>query len=570
MEEKKKPVGRGEETRKGLGTDRSWGLFFAGILFLLIISIGILASVPPVSKDALVHHLAIPKLYLKHGSVYEIPSLPFSYYPMNLDLLYMIPLYFGNDILPKFIHFAFALLTGWLIYDYLRQRMNTIYSLLGAILFLSIPITVKLSITVYTDLGLVFFSTASLLFLLKWLEMGFRLKFLILSAIFTGLAMGTKYNGLITFFLLSLFVPLIQARYAPDDTHRFFRSVSYGVLFMVIALILFSPWMLRNIVWTSNPIFPLYEHWFNPQYSEVPKSVGPLAYRALIYNESWWQIALLPVRVFFQGQDGNPQYFDGELNPFLLLLPFFAFYKLRSDPQRLRVEKKIHLAFAFLFFSYAFFATGLRIRYLSPIVPSLVILSVFGIEKMMEMVKALTSRSVQRTGSLVVFLVVMVFIGLNVSYILGEYAYVAPFDYLSGRVSRDDYITKYRHEYPAMQYINRHLPSDALILFIFLGDRGYYCERRYLFDIFKTKSKLQQIVEKADDAEDVWGGLRDLGITHLLMNSDIFNRWAKESFDQRGAMLLREFFEIYTRLRFSQRGYDLYALAYPLSSLGHL
>ena len=81
------------------------------LLAILVVSIVILSCVPPVSKDALVHHLAVPKLYLKHGGMYEIPFMTFSYYPANLDLLYLIPLYFGNDILPKFIHFSFALLT---------------------------------------------------------------------------------------------------------------------------------------------------------------------------------------------------------------------------------------------------------------------------------------------------------------------------------------------------------------------------------------------------------------------------------------------------------------------------
>ena len=129
----------------------------AGILALLIVSIIILSWVPPVSRDALTHHLAVPKLYLKHGGVYEIPSIKFSYYPMNLDLLYLVPLYFGNDIIPKYIHFMFALLTGWLIYSYLRKKLDTGWALLGALFFLSLPIIVKLSITVYVDLGLVFF-----------------------------------------------------------------------------------------------------------------------------------------------------------------------------------------------------------------------------------------------------------------------------------------------------------------------------------------------------------------------------------------------------------------------------
>ncbi|MCK4830907.1 hypothetical protein KA005_85140, partial [bacterium] len=76
------------------------------LLVGLILSICILSCVPPVSKDALTHHLAVPKLYLSHGDIYEIPFMVFSYYPMNLDFLYLIPLYFGNDIVPKFIHFS--------------------------------------------------------------------------------------------------------------------------------------------------------------------------------------------------------------------------------------------------------------------------------------------------------------------------------------------------------------------------------------------------------------------------------------------------------------------------------
>ena len=172
-----------------------------GLLAILIASIVILSWVPPVSRDALTHHLAVPKLYLKQEGIYEIPSIKFSYYPMNLDLLYMVPLYFGNDIIPKFIHFVFALLAAGLIYSYLRKKLGSAWGLLGALLFLSLPIIVKLSITVYVDLGLVFFSTASLLAFLKWIESRFKIKYLLLSAVCCGLALGTKYNGLIVLFI---------------------------------------------------------------------------------------------------------------------------------------------------------------------------------------------------------------------------------------------------------------------------------------------------------------------------------------------------------------------------------
>ena len=532
----------------------------SSLVFLLIISIVILASVPPVSKDALVHHLTVPKMYLRHGGIYEIPSMVFSYYPMNLDLLYLIPLYFGNDILPKFIHFSFALFTAWLIFDYLRRRINVVYALLGANFFLSIPIIVKLSINVYVDLGLIFFSTASLLLLLRWIENGFPLKLLMQSAFFCGLALGTKYNGLIALFILTLFVPFLYSRYPQGEKHDFLKAAGYGILFLFVALLFFSPWMIRDYLWTNNPIFPLYDNWFNPQHGISQESVSIFTLRGLMYQETWWQMALLPIRVFFQGQDGIPQYFDGKLNPFLLLLPFFAFYGIRRDSAIIRNEKKIMLTFGILFFAFAFFSSSLRIRYISPIIPPLVILSILGVRKMIEAVKQLSARSVRNMGMAVIFLILSFALWLNGNYISGQYKYVAPFNYLDGSLSRDEYIDKYRLEYPAMRYINKNLSSDALVLFIFLGKRGYYCDRKYVFDMNGNKSTLRQLVKKVNTPDKILQGLKGGGITHLLINNDIFNRWVKINFTHKDQQLLQAFFKKYVKLLFFKKGYGMFQL----------
>ncbi|MCI5119690.1 MAG: phospholipid carrier-dependent glycosyltransferase, partial [Candidatus Electrothrix sp. AUS4] len=174
------------------------GVLLAGLL----LSLALLACTPPFSRDALIHHLQIPKLYLQHGGIYEIPELIFSYYPMNLDLLYLWALWLGSDILAKYIHIFFGLGTALLLYRHLKKRLSTIYGLLGALFFLSIPIIVKLSITVYVDLGLIFFTTASLLLLFRWLETK-RSRDLLFAGICCGLGIGTKYNGLLVLFLLT-------------------------------------------------------------------------------------------------------------------------------------------------------------------------------------------------------------------------------------------------------------------------------------------------------------------------------------------------------------------------------
>ncbi|MFH1932413.1 MAG: glycosyltransferase family 39 protein [Pseudomonadota bacterium] len=509
------------------------------------------------SKDALTHHLAIPKLYLQHGGIYEIPFAEFSYYPMNLDLLYLVPLYFGNDIIPKFIHFSFALLTAWLIFNYLKRRINLVYALFGVLFFLSIPVIVKLSITVYVDLGLIFFSTASLLSLLKWIESNYRLRFLIISTVSCGLAMGTKYNSLVAFFLLTFFVPFVYSRYNQAENPGFFKTVGHAVIFALIALLIFSPWMIRNYIWTNNPIYPLYDHWFNPQNVAHQGSLSLFKIRSYVYHESWWEIALLPVRIFFQGQDGNPQYFDGKLNPFLLLLPFLAFFQIRSDSSALRTEKKIMVAFAALFFAFAFFSSGLRVRYISPIIPPLVILSVFGLKKLSDMVKEFSSTTHRKIGWTIIILIILFTLWPNAHYVFTQYKNVRPFDYLNGTLTRDEYIDKFRREYPAIRYINENLPQDARILFFYLGNRGYYCDRDYLFDMQKGVSTLWKIVEKSNSPEEVLTELKNRRITHLLIRYDIFDRWVKNDFEDRERTMVSQFFKKYVKSLYFKWGYGV-------------
>ncbi len=531
--------------------------FFVFLLILLAVSIVILASVPPVSKDALTHHLAVPNLFLKHGGIYEIPFARFSYYPMNLDLLYLTPLYFGNDIVPKFIHFSFALLTCWLIFGYIKRRTNLIYAFFGVLFFLSIPIIVKLSISVYVDLGLIFFSTAALLALFKWIESDYRLRFLILSAVSCGLGMGTKYNGLITLLLLTFLVPFIYSRYNQGEKPSFVGTVGQSLTFVAIALLLFSPWMIRNYIWTNNPLFPLYDGWFNPQAGAPESSMGLFTYRSVLYHESWWEIALLPVRIFFQGQDGNPQYFDGKLNPFLLLLPFVAFYRIRSDSCALRTEKKILLSFATLFFAFAFFSSGLRVRYISPIIPPLVILSVFGLKKSSDMVKEFSSRIHRKIGWTIIFLIISFSLYLNARYIFAQYEYVRPFDYLNGTLTRDEYIDKFRREYPVMRYINENLPQDARVLFFYLGNRGYYCNRDYLFDMQKGVSTFWEIVKRTNSPEEILTELKKMEVTHLLIRYDIFDRWVKADFEDREKTIVSQFFKKYVKSLYLKWGYGV-------------
>lgn len=538
------------------------------MLITLVVSILIMSMVPPVSKDALVHHLAIPKLYLNHGSLYEIPFMRFSYFPMNLDLLYMIPLYFGNDILPKLIHFTFAFLTAGLVFYYLKKRAGFIYGLSGALFFLSIPVIVKLSITVYVDLGIIFFSFAALLLIMKWLQKGFKTRYLVCSGIMCGLALGTKYNGLITFALLSLFIPYLYSRFSKDKKLLFSRSLSCCLSFVFIALIVFSPWMIRNYSWKENPIYPLYNNVFNPPKitaqkvkketveGRVRQNKGFFTYRNTIYGESGWEIAMLPARIFFQGKDGDPQYFDGKLNPFLLLFTIAAFLPLKNVPTHIRREKMIMLAFSTLFFFIAFFTAVLRIRYISPIIPPLTVLSILGIKNLLDILKDASSQLIKLSGTVFVVFLFIFSLALNGNYIVNLFRAVDPLAYISGKITSDEYISKFIPEYPALRYINKNLASDSKIFLIYLGKRGYYCDRDYEFNL----GFLHNLILKARNPEDILSGFQKKNITHLLISHPVFNKWVKNNCSTDKQNIIKTFFRDFTVTDFYKDGVGLHTM----------
>ena len=554
-----------------MGKGKCGSLLLGVILSLLIIlvaSVIILSCVPPVAKDELVHHLAVPKLYLKHGGMYEITWNPFSYYPMNLDLLYLIPLYFGNDIVPKFIHFSFALLTAGLLFGYLKRRTGLGYVVFGVVFFLSIPIVVKLSISAYVDLGVLFFSFASLLLLLKWADSGFKKKFLVLSGVMAGLAMGTKYNALVTTALLTLFVPILYAR---QGKANFFRSALHGLLFLSISLLVFSPWMVRNYSWKKNPIYPLYDHMFNPQKTStsgedesqnesINAGLGVFVIREGIYHETWLEIALVPIRVFLEGQDGSPKHFDGKLNPFLLVLPVFAFWRMREEKEEVRKEKKVMLAFVVLFFAIAFFTRDLRIRYIAPIIPVLVVLSVMGAEKFHRAIGKGRNARGERIAFVLLMISLASALAYNGRYVVAQFKEVEPFGYITGAVSRDEYLDRHRPEYAAMRFINNHLPQDAKVMLVFLGDRGYYCDREYVFG----EGLLGILFRGSRAPEDILVGLQREKVTHLFINDPFFQRWAQDNLSDVERSKLGEFFGEYTRILFNRSGFYVLGLLKPL------
>jgi hypothetical protein len=526
---------------------------------MLVIVVMVMAAVPPVSRDALTHHLAIPKLWIENGGIVALPNLVFSYYPMNLDLLYVLPMILGNDVAPKYIHFIFALATAGMVYRYLQLRTSRTLSMLGVLLFLSTPVIVKLSISVYVDLGLIFFSWASIYHLLAWARTRESPKHLVFSAIFCGLGLGTKYNGMIVLILLTLFVPGVHIRSSGSEQTSIKQTVGYSILFFVIAMAVFSPWMIRNYRLTRNPVYPMYNQLIGtqPDTSEISNmTMKPWLQRRVIYKESALETALIPIRIFFQGQDDNPRLFDGKLNPILCLFPLFLVFGRKESDQQLKLEQWFLVAYSMLFMLIASYLVDMRVRYIAPIIPPLVVLTVLGLEKMLCWADGIKCKHTQMFSHCLIVGSIFCFLSMNATYGFALFRSVNPLPYLSGEMSRERYLLSKLPEYAAIQFLNKRQDEDVKVLALFVGKRRYYFDQ----PVEMGTLLFADMLAASSNAENLASRLNAHGFTHMVIGIQHFENWANLNLTNEQKQLLSHWGKKNCIPLFSQNGYIVYRL----------
>ena len=116
----------------------------------------------------------------------------------------------------------------------------------------------------YVELPLMFYGTLALWGLVwswrrKLTRPGPR-GWVILAAAATGLAMGVKYTAALLFFI-PILVWLAGTGFAASVAPReILRRIG---LFVAVALLCFSPWLIRNFADTRNPVYPLLYKFFD-------------------------------------------------------------------------------------------------------------------------------------------------------------------------------------------------------------------------------------------------------------------------------------------------------------------
>lgn len=504
----------------------AFGIFLAVYHFL-----GTL--IPPVLFDALVYHLAIPKLYtLTHGIEYY-PHSFFSNFPFMMEMLYTLGLILQGAILVNCLNYVIHLLLLAGIYGFARTYFNHRIALLSVLIFYTVPWVGLESFLPYIDIGLGFYTWLALYALINWISRK-ETGWLLLCGMFTGITASIKYFGVHTGFVIGLSViiylfwkrfhtpPFRKEKIPPipplEGGGAGFRSEKGGTGFRLFwyfalpALLIGSPWYIKNLIWTGNPIYPF---WFGGGEWDSAMLQRYMSYYHLqfaTFRESLWFFLQLPWNLVFQ--INTPGHIP--IGPiFLLFLPLLLF--VRRVPPLIKYLLAFSLVFMLLWYN-----TSPQSRFLITIFPFLSIATGYTIENLSGDSKRMWPK---RIGYVILSLLMFSNVCWELIYV---HRYFSPFKVIMGEESTSEYLSRHHPDlYPITQYANETLPLDAQILYI--GDtRGYYANRKFIANSAHDKTVIVELTHQATTIDDLADKLRVLGITHIIFNKREGSRLHKD------------------------------------------
>ena len=465
------------------------------LLFCLLFGL-LIALTPAIGNDALTYHLGAPKLYLENHGFYFIPGKLCSNYPLNNEMLYIIGLLLGGDIAAKGIHFAMTVFILIGMYQFTKHYLpNALFIFLPLLLFYSIPSVFVNSHMAYSDLTITFYIFLSVYAFLNWFS-GKQVQWLVICGVLTGLSMATKYSALLLPFMGCLGILCVSRRQKIDNR----QALLFLGLYVLSALVVGSPFYIKNWILTGNPLYPfLYPIFGGTGWDMELSRQYDLFLKNLGMGRGLFNYLLLPWNVSFYAKMNSPV-FDGILGPlFILTLPFAAWTK--NTPAALKIAM-VYCGITFLFW----IASVHQIRYLIPIFPFLAIMVGYILGYF---------RSHRWVFSLLLMFIV-VGLGFNGYHIFKDFQVISPIKVVTGRESRNTFLNRMLPAYSIFQYINTHLPEDSKIFFIYMKNPGYLCDRPYYSDSVMESHTMEKILSSATSPEQVYLDLKNREFTCIL------------------------------------------------------
>ena len=459
---------------------------------------------PPYDYDGLMYHLQGPSLFLKAGRIIPIPENFFTYYPAAWEMLYMLGMGLGSDIFARLISFSTLLIFLLVTYLFGKRFLPAPGGLISVAIVMSVPMMLVWGGIAYIDLAWSLFQILAVGLLLIWIQDGDD-KLLVLSGIMQGLALGSKYFAFSGAAIIVLFIVWFGIKNRKKQKDLFKGVISPLLKFGVPAILVASPWYLKNFIWTGNPIFPLVFHQEIVNPSELKIWLDYLA--SFGTGTHWSDYLLLPITIFSNSvRYSTFVVFWDFPNPIMLMALIYPLIR-KKITKSLIVLDTLAIITALQFVGWSL--SSQQSRFLMPLFPGLSIIASIVILKLpLGKFNINWSRiiSIGAVGGLVIGLLLQM---IGISFI------VKPYNVLFKKESKADFLSAMLRDYQAVEYINKNLPENALVFLPWDG-RGYYCDGKCYSDI--SQSAWTALIQETQDVNSISAWLTAKGMTHILLS----------------------------------------------------
>lgn len=467
----------------------------ASLLVVLLAAALLLALTPETARDALLYHLAVPKLFLKHHGFYFVPGNAFANYPFHTELLFLLALFLNGDILAKLINFAFLTVILLGIRQFALHHMErNAFPYLSMLIFAMIPSVFVDAHMAYNDFAVVLYTMSALIAFITWRERQER-GWLLLCALFTGMALASKYTTLLIPILGVLGVLLVHRD--GEKGGAVFRDLA---LYILVTALFGAPFYIKNWIMTGNPFYPFLYGIFggkgwDPEQARLYD--GMVMFMGM--GRSAVDYLLLPWNLSFHARIDSV-IFDGVIGPvFLLVIPFLA--GIRGKGLKITM---VYCALLFMFWASA----SQQIRYLFPIFPFLAL-----------MVGAVLTRYRDSRGmAILLAATVGGSLLLNATDIGRDFMRIRPLGFVAGLEDRDAYLSRSLSPYRMYRFVSTSLPPDAKVYLIYMKNWTFLCDRECYADAMFEHYTLQKILAASATPEEVYRRLKEMGFTHLMFD----------------------------------------------------
>ena len=478
-----------------VSTDRtdSWAkLMVACIVLAAALNLaGALA--PPFEYDELEYHLGALADYQRAGRIVFLPHNFYSNLPQLTEMLYLLATTLTSDIAAKILHWLFGVLGAMAVFGVARRLWSRAVGLTAAALFYCTPFVQDLGQTARIDLATAFFATLAFGALVIWSEEE-RRDLVWLSALCAGAAVATKWTA-IPVVLLPLVVLL-----------AFRRKQRLLPFYILLAMAVVAPWLVKNWLLADNPVYPLFHQWF-------PNSHWSASQSAVFSGKHYPTFGWGTIGQFFSLL-WHYSFVEAGAVPLLLMTTPLVLLSSRFEPAAKRVGWLVAGAYA-SWFCFTFRPW----RFLFPTFGLAAVVGAFAMEKLG---REAMMRFALRLAVGVVIGVSLATLVLNDLVDTENPARVPPqmdfLQYTLGQFTRDEFVAKVgKGVLEPVIWMNENLPNGAKVLYV--GEsRVYYAKQPVVWSTAFDQHPLTAMSNEARTTEELLAELRAMGVTHVYMN----------------------------------------------------